>query len=435
MTSFGVAEAAQAFKRNLSHHGFLLRLFALAAAGFLVFLIGFLAVRLYLTREHGGRAAAAHFELVNSELTNTFLAQNLTLTDFMGANDRVAGFGNAAQRLIGNAGFAAMILRGPGGVLYAYAPERTLFDPAEGPPQRLRLPSLHTMFAAPFAGDPAATLTASYRLVARESAFRIVRDGLFLVLAFLLACAISLLLIVTLTPRPVSESPPAPPLPAAAGTTPAAPGAHPAGSAAAQAVAAAQAAAAPTAAAHPAAAPVAAPAAAAQPVVSPPAEPGTTYAYAYGLEPQERFAPRLRAELERATAYQTDLSVALGVLLSAQATTGDSAARLAHLARELAPLPELAFAYGAAGFALVLPETNLDAAMAQLEPWRRMTAEAGLGVAIGIGDRSGRYLDGDRLLLEVEQALGRAIATGGQQLVAFRVDPARYRVLEGAAQA
>lgn len=429
MTSFGVAEAAQAFKRNLSHHGFLLRLFALAAAGFLVFLIGFLAVRLYLTREHGGRAAAAHFELVNSELTNTFLAQNLTLTDFMGANDRVAGFGNAAQRLIGNAGLAAMILRGPGGVLYAYAPERTLFDPAEGPPQRLRLPSLHTMFAAPFAGDPAATLTASYRLVARESAFRIVRDGLFLVLAFLLACAISLLLIVTLTPRPVSESPPAPPLPAAAGTAPAAPGAPPAGSAAAQPVAA------PAGADYP----VAAPLPAVQPEAAPPepaapaAPPGA--AYAYGLEPQERFAPRLRAELERATAYQTDLSVALGVLLSAQATTGDSAARLAHLARELAPLPELAFAYGAAGFALVLPETNLDAAMAQLEPWRRMTAEAGLGIAIGIGDRSGRYLDGDRLLLEVEQALGRAIATGGQQLVAFRVDPARYRVLEGAAQA
>ena len=434
MTSFGVAEAAQAFKRNLSHHGFLLRLFALAAAGFLVFLIGFLAVRLYLTREHGGRAAAAHFELVNSELTNTFLAQNLTLTDFMGANDRVAGFGNAAQRLIGNAGFAAMILRGPGGVLYAYAPERTLFDPAEGPPQRLRLPSLHTMFAAPFAGDPAATLTASYRLVARESAFRIVRDGLFLVLAFLLACAISLLLIVTLTPRPVSESPPAPPLPAAAGTAPAAP---PAGSAAAHPAAApagaAHPAAAPFPAVQPEAAPLSAPVAAAAPApAAPAAQPGTTYAY--GLEPQERFAPRLRAELERAAAYQTDLSVALGVLLSAQATTGDSAARLAHLARELAPLPELAFAYGAAGFALVLPETNLDAAMAQLEPWRRMTADAGLGIAIGVGDRSGRYLDGDRLLLEVEQALGRAIATGGQQLVAFRVDPARYRVLEGAAQ-
>ena len=169
----------------------------------------------------------------------------------------------------------------------------------------------------------------------------------------------------------------------------------------------------------------------ATPAPSPPlAEPVA----AYGLEPQERFAARLQAELQRAAAYQTDLSVALGVLLSAPATTGDSAARLAHLVRELTPLPGLAFAYGAAGFALILPETNLDAAMAQLEPWRRMTADEGLGLAIGIGDRSGRYLDDARLLLEAEQALGRALAAGGHQLVAFRVDPARYRVLEGAAQ-
>lgn len=367
--------------QSLSHHRYLLRLFAIAAAGFLVFLIGFLAVRLYVARESGGRAAASHFELVNGELTDLFLAQELAVTDFMAGSDRIAGFGAAAQGLIGEAGLAAMILRGPGGVIYAYAPERTLFDPADGPPQRLRLPSLHTMFAAPFAGDPTTTLTASYRLVSRESGFRIVRDGLFLVLAFLLAGAIALLLIVTLTPRPLSESPPAPPLPAATG-----------------------------------------------------AESAEEYAAAYGLEPAEQFGDRLRAELERAAAYQTDLSVALGVLLAADATTGDSSARLADLVRELAVLPELAFAYGTAGFALILPETNLDAAMALLEPWRRSTAAAGLQVAIGIGDRSGRYLDGHRLLLEVEQALGRAMANGGHNLVAFRVDPARYRVLESAAQ-
>ena len=143
---------------------------------------------------------------------------------------------------------------------------------------------------------------------------------------------------------------------------------------------------------------------------------------------------RLQGELGRAVAYDADLSIALGVLLSAEATTGDAAARLAHLVRELALLPELAFAYGSAGFALILPETNLDAAMGLLEPWRRSAADAGLSIAIGIGDRSGRHLDGDRLLLEVEHALGRALADGGHNLVAFRVDPARYRVLEAAAR-
>lgn len=424
MTS--AAETVPITRRNLSHHRFLLRLFGFAAAGFLVFLVGFLAVRLYSTREAGGRTAASHFELVNSELTNIYLTQDLGFADFMAGNDRLAGFGEAAQRLIGEAGLAALILRAPGGLLYAYAPERALFEPAQGPPQRLRLPSLHTMFAAPFAGDPAATLTASYRLVSQEHAFRIVRDGLFLVLAFLLACAIALLLIVTLTPRPLTESPPAPPLPATIGVSAAAGvSATPAadGMPTADGI--------PVTAGVPAAASLTA-AAAGPAAAAVPSNGGAPAGNYYGLEPQDQFGHRLRSELERAAAYHTDLSVALGVLLAAEATTDDSSARLADLVRELAPLPELAFAYGTAGFALVLPETNLDGAMAQLEPWRRRTAAAGLSIAIGVGDRSGRYLDGDRLLLEVEQALGRAMANGGHNLVAFRADPAKYRVLEGA---
>ena len=424
MTS--AAETVPITRRNLSHHRFLLRLFGFAAAGFLVFLVGFLAVRLYSTREAGGRTAASHFELVNSELTNIYLTQDLGFADFMAGNDRLAGFGEAAQRLIGEAGLAALILRAPGGLLYAYAPERALFEPAQGPPQRLRLPSLHTMFAAPFAGDPAATLTASYRLVSQEHAFRIVRDGLFLVLAFLLACAIALLLIVTLTPRPLTESPPAPPLPATIGVSAAAGvSATPAadGMPAADGI--------PVTAGVPAAASFTA-AAAGPAAAAIPSNGGAPAGNYYGLEPQDQFGHRLRSELERAAAYHTDLSVALGVLLAAEATTDDSSARLADLVRELAPLPELAFAYGTAGFALVLPETNLDGAMAQLEPWRRRAAAAGLSIAIGVGDRSGRYLDGDRLLLEVEQALGRAMANGGHNLVAFRADPAKYRVLEGA---
>jgi len=377
--------------RDLSHHATLRRLFGIAAMAFLVFLVGLLAVRLYVAREAGDRHAASHFELANSELTALFLDQALTVTDFVIGGAKVAAFGEAAQKLMGEAGMAAMILRGPEGVLYASAPQRSLFEPAEGPPEKLRLPSLHTMYAAPFTGDPATTLTASYRLVSRERAFHIVRDALFLVLAFLLACAIALLLIVTLTPRP--RSPAQEPWPDGVDE---------------------------------------------EVDEENVALNGTVHQEArgagYGLEPQERFMERLRGELERAAAYQADLSVVLGVLLAAEATTEDSSARMANLVREQAPLPDLAFSYGQAGFALILPETDLDAAIAQLESWRRKAAAAGLSIAIGIGDRSGRHLEGDRLLLEAEQALGRAMANGGQKLVAFRVDPARYRVLEAAAQ-
>ena len=360
--------------RDSTYHAFLIRLFGIAAAAFLVFLVGMLAVRLYLARDVGERNAASHFELVNRELSEAFLEAGTITGEFRAA----------VAALQGEAGLGALLLTGPEGVRYA-ALQRELFEPAIGPPQRLRQPSLHALLSAPFTGDRGATLSATYGLVSRDQAFRMVRDALFLALAFLLACAISLLLIVTLTPHKVAATPwPDADLPddelQAGASQPAANGSG------------------------------------------------------YGLEPHQLFMERLNGELERAAAYDTDLSLVLGVLIATDATTDDSSERMVNLVRELALLPDLAFAYGEAGFALILPETNLDAAIAELEQWRRRATEAGLYLAIGIGDRTGRHLDGERLVLEAEHALGRAMATGGHNLVAFRADPARYRILQAAAQ-
>ena len=358
-------------------HARLIRLFGVAAAGFLVFLVCLLAVRVYVAREAGGRVAASHFELLHRELADVYVAHGSVQSPL---------FREKVSALDGEAGLAALLLRGPEGVRYAFDNTWEIIQLADGKLDRLRIPSLHTEFSSSFPAEPATILTAVYRLVSRDRAFRIVRDALFLVIAFLLACAIALLLIVTLTPRTASED-----------NTPWPNG--PLGEDAEIEASALESA-----------------------------------AHAMALEPQEALRERLRGELERATAFRTDLSLVLGVLLAADATTDDSSARLAGLVRELAVLPELAFAYGEAGFGLILPETNLDTAIALMERWRRTTLQAGLRVALGIGDRADRDLDGERLLLEVEHALGRAMANGGNNLVAFRADPARYRVLQAAAR-
>ena len=358
-------------------HGRLIRLFGVAAAGFLVFLVCLLAVRVYVAREAGGRTAASHFELLHRELADVYVANGSVQSPL---------FRDKVSALDGEAGLVALLLRGPEGVRYAFDNTWEIIKLADGKLEKLRVPSLHAEFSSAFPAEPATILTAVYRLVTRDHAFRIVRDALFLVIAFLLACAIALLLIVTLTPRTVTED-----------NTP-----WPNGPLGEDA----------------------------EVDASPPAP----AAHVVALEPQEALRERLRAELERATAFRTDLSLALGVLLAAEATTGDSSARLAGRVRDLAVLPELAFAYGESGYALILPETNLDTAIALLERWRRTAVDAGLRVAIGIGDRAGRALDGERLLLEVEHALGRAMANGGYNLVAFRADPQRYRVLQAAAR-
>ena len=358
------------------HHARLIRLFGIAAAGFLVFLVCLLAVRIYVAREAGSRAAAGHFELLHRELADVYVANGSVQSPVF--REKVAA-------LEGEAGLAALLLRGPEGVRYAFDNTWEIIKMVDGKLDRLHIPSLHAEFSSSFPAEPATILTAVYRLVSRDRAFRIVRDALFLVIAFLLACAIALLLIVTLTPNSAAEEhPPWPDGPLGEDTEVA-------------------------------------------------AAPPESAAHAMALEPPQALRERLRGELERATAFRTDLSLALGVLLAAEATTDNSSARLAALVRELAVLPELAFSYGDSGFALILPETNLDAAISLLEQWRRTTLQAGLRIAIGIGDRAGRDLDGDRLLLEVEHALGRSMSNGGTNLVAFRADPARYRVLQAAA--
>ena len=358
--------------------GRLIRLFGVAATIFVVFLVCLLAVRIYTAREAGGRTAASHFELIHRELADVYVANGSVQSPV---------FRDKVSSLEGEAGLVALMLRGPEGVRYAFDNTWEIIKLADGKLVELRVPSLHQEFSSSFPAEPATILTAVYRLVTRDHAFRIVRDALFLVIAFLLACAIALLLVVTLTPHTTSED-----------NTP-----WPNGPLGEDAE-----------------------------VEALPPQPAAVHVVA--LEPQEALRERLGAELERAIAFETDLSLALGVLLAAEATTDDTAARLAGRVRELAMLPELGFAYGESGFGLILPETNLDTAIALLERWRRAAVDAGLRIAIGIGDRAARNLDGERLLMEVEHALGRAMANGGYNLVAFRADPQRYRVLQAAAR-
>ena len=380
-----------------SHRTFVVRLFAIAGAGFVVVLVGLLAVRLLVSLERGERTSAIDFEVLNQELGSAFLAERTVRSaHFLAATATLA---NKAET-----GLAGLIIHGPEGVRYAFAVERDLIesDAATGAPLALRKRGLHGTFSAPFSGDPTATLTASYQLVGREQGFYMLRDALFLVLAFLLACAIALLLILILAP--LLRRTAAAPWP---------------DTAAASAVGADF-------------APRREAAAAESPAHGDPdPEPA-----AFGLEPQEMFLDRLDGELGRAAAYDHDLSLVLGVLTAVRATTDDSSERLAALLREVAPAPDLAFQYGAAGFALILPETDLDRALALMDDWRgHANDNSGLTVAVGIADRCGRLLGGERLVLETERALGRAMARGGDHLVGFRVDPVRFRELQQTADA
>jgi len=157
------------------------------------------------------------------------------------------------------------------------------------------------------------------------------------------------------------------------------------------------------------------------------------YSSATGLVYQELLASRLRSELDRAAASDQDMVLALVGLdrwesLEQRETVY---AAIAERLRESFPYRDLAFEYEK-GFAVIVPDINLDKALDQLEGFRsriEQTPPAGrpVTISVGIAARNGRLLSEETLLKEASHSLGKAIKDGRNQVVAFRADPDKFR--------
>jgi GGDEF domain-containing protein len=103
--------------------------------------------------------------------------------------------------------------------------------------------------------------------------------------------------------------------------------------------------------------------------------------------------------------------------------------QLGGILRELAVVPDLAFEYDRAGFALIMPETELSAALDLLGGVRSRYERQGgtVTVSIGVSERGGRLIEGRRIFAEAKRAVQRAVRAGGNQLVGFRADPVKFR--------
>jgi hypothetical protein len=157
-----------------------------------------------------------------------------------------------------------------------------------------------------------------------------------------------------------------------------------------------------------------------------------------GLVWAEHLAPRLKAETERAAAADQDLAFARIVLDLPPGAPGFEAAA-AEVARQLRssfPVADLLFEGGPGSFSVLLPDQDLDQAVRTLEGLRaRVAAAATAGqrftVSAGVSARGGRLIEENTLLVEAEIASGRAAREGGNRVVGFRADPAKFRAALG----
>ena len=254
------------------------------------------------------------------------------------------------------------------------------------------------------------TLDALFVVMGREDLYPVVRDDLYLFLAFLLVCGVIILIIMSIQmeetgARQQGGSPQAAPL-YREGTAPAAQAREP---------------------------PVLRP--------QPPQVPGSAEQKAQGLtSPRtglvwaEYLEPRLQAELERAASSDQDISVAL---IRIDEPYADQRLPLvtAEIARRLKqsfPLHDLIFETGNDSFTLLLPDTEIDAAVRLLDEFRKKSAAAPIegrdrSVSVGVSSRGGRLIGGKVLLEEAGISVAKASREGGNQAIGFRADASRFR--------
>jgi hypothetical protein len=139
---------------------------------------------------------------------------------------------------------------------------------------------------------------------------------------------------------------------------------------------------------------------------------------------------RLSLELERSAYNEQDLTLLI-LKIPGLPRESDDYRRLSHEIQSKLSFEDLTFEYPPDGFAVVLPNSNLDQSLGTLKNFLK-TVESKLAghyrePLCGLTSRGGRLMDGKRLLYEGEEALKKTEKEKLDTIIGFRPDPGKYR--------
>jgi hypothetical protein len=242
------------------------------------------------------------------------------------------------------------------------------------------------------------TMDAAYLVMGREDLYPVVRDDLFLFLAFLLVCGVLLLIVMSVQQDTERERA----VNAAIRVVPEGPKAVPA------------------------------PRGAPEPRTAAPAP--SLQSPRTGLVWAEHLQPKLTAEIDRAAAADEDVSFARIRIDEpfADARLPMAHGEIARMLKESFPLHDLLFEAGENSYSIILPDTDIDNAVRSLDAFRKKVSEKPLQgktrtISAGVSSRGGRLIDEPVLREEAETAVAKASREGGDQVIGFRADAARFR--------
>jgi len=133
---------------------------------------------------------------------------------------------------------------------------------------------------------------------------------------------------------------------------------------------------------------------------------------------------RVNLELERAASFDQDL--VMGVI-QCESLTEDNYKIFADQLKEDFNYPDMIFEYKDKGFAIIVPNNDLDEALHTLETFTGKEQEQYGEINVGISSRNGRLITGSRIFMEAENALHKAVEDTEKNIVGFRSDPDKFR--------
>ena len=358
--------------------------FLAVSVAFFLFIVGLTGYRLEDSRTRN--SLQARDKLIDLASRVSAIRAAYTSLDSSSARTELRALFDAQPRLL------LLSVHSPSdGILYLVARNQGyLKDPATPTPQWRGTPTYavsggyEVALSRPLEGDPSgAVLDAVFVIMGREDLYPIVRDDLYLFLAFLLVSGVVILIVMSVQDVPQGGY-------AAAGSAVA--GSAPAGAASSAGK------------------------------ISPRS----------GLVRGEYLEPKLRFELEKATSRGQDVSLAR---IRIDDPYADSHLTEAHteIARVLAlrfPAHDCLFETGADSLTAIIPETDIDAAVRVLDAFRKAVAGRPIegkarGLSVGATSRGGRLISASTLLEEADISLEKASREGGNQVIGFRADPSR----------
>jgi hypothetical protein len=140
---------------------------------------------------------------------------------------------------------------------------------------------------------------------------------------------------------------------------------------------------------------------------------------------------RISLELDRAAYNEQDITLII-LKFSGLVQGSEHYQRIAQEIKKKLSFEDLTFEYPPDGYAVVLPNANLDQTFGTLKNFLKTLDEellARYGYPVcGLSSRAGRLIDGSRLLLESEEALKRTNEEKSpESIIGFKSDPGKYR--------